>query len=89
MIVVPDLAGPCHFMDKDNKIVANVGEGLAGNPPRDHRRPEQVRSRPVREPARRDVSTTTATSSSWSGSKSAASRNCASSPSAYACGACC
>ena len=52
MIVVPDLAARVTFIDKDNKIVANMGEGLVGNPPRttDDRR---IRPRPVREPARR------------------------------------
>jgi len=34
MIVVPDLASRVTLMDKDNKIVAQLGEGLVGNPPR-------------------------------------------------------
>jgi hypothetical protein len=34
MIVVPDLAARVSLMDKDNKIVAHLGEGLVGNPPR-------------------------------------------------------
>jgi hypothetical protein len=34
MIVVPDLAARVTILDKDNKIVAHLGEGLVGNPPR-------------------------------------------------------
>ncbi|MCU1337922.1 MAG: repeat containing protein [Bryobacterales bacterium] len=34
MIVVPDLAARVSLLDKDNKIVAHLGEGLQGNPPR-------------------------------------------------------
>src|SRR5579862_6909130 len=34
MIVVPDLSARVTLMDKDNKIVAHLGEGLMGNPPR-------------------------------------------------------
>jgi hypothetical protein len=32
-IVVPDLSGPVHVLDKDNKIVVSMGQGT-GNPPR-------------------------------------------------------
>jgi hypothetical protein len=32
-IVVPDLAGPVHILDKDNKVVVSMGQGQ-GNPPR-------------------------------------------------------
>ena len=34
MIVVPDLASRVTILDKDNKVVAHLGEGLVGNPPR-------------------------------------------------------
>jgi hypothetical protein len=34
MIVVPDLASRVTLLDKDNKVVAHLGEGLVGNPPR-------------------------------------------------------
>ncbi|HXP85317.1 MAG TPA: hypothetical protein VN841_11395 [Bryobacteraceae bacterium] len=34
MIVVPDLAARVTVLDKDNKIVVHLGEGLTGNPPR-------------------------------------------------------
>ncbi|HEY2842897.1 MAG TPA: hypothetical protein VGJ09_04575 [Bryobacteraceae bacterium] len=34
MIVVPDLASRVTVLDKDNKIVVHLGEGLVGNPPR-------------------------------------------------------
>jgi hypothetical protein len=34
MIVVPDLASRVTVLDKDNKVVAHLGEGLVGNPPR-------------------------------------------------------
>jgi hypothetical protein len=34
MIVVPDLSARVTLLDKDNKIVAHLGEGLQGNPPR-------------------------------------------------------
>jgi hypothetical protein len=34
MIVVPDLAARVTLLDKDNKIVQHLGEGLVGNPPR-------------------------------------------------------
>jgi hypothetical protein len=34
MIVVPDLASRVTILDKDNKIVEHLGEGLVGNPPR-------------------------------------------------------
>jgi hypothetical protein len=34
MIVVPDLASRVSLIDKDNKVVAHLGEGLVGNPPR-------------------------------------------------------
>lgn len=34
MIVVPDLQARVTLLDKDNKIVAHLGEGLVGNPPR-------------------------------------------------------
>jgi hypothetical protein len=34
MIVVPDLASRVTILDKDNKVVAHLGEGLTGNPPR-------------------------------------------------------
>ena len=34
MIVVPDLASRVTVLDKDNKVVAHLGEGLQGNPPR-------------------------------------------------------
>jgi hypothetical protein len=34
MIVVPDLQARVTLMDKDNKIVQHLGEGLVGNPPR-------------------------------------------------------
>jgi len=33
-IVVPDLSARVSILDKDNKIVINLGEGLSGNPPR-------------------------------------------------------
>jgi hypothetical protein len=33
-IVVPDLAGPVHVLDKDNKVVVSMGGGKEGNPPR-------------------------------------------------------
>ena len=34
-VVVPDLAGPVHILDKDNKVVVSMGMGPAGtNPPR-------------------------------------------------------
>jgi hypothetical protein len=33
-IVVPDLASRVTILDKDNKVVAHLGEGLVGNPPR-------------------------------------------------------
>ena len=33
-IVVPDLAGPVHILDKDNKVVVSMGGGKEGNPPR-------------------------------------------------------
>jgi hypothetical protein len=34
-VVVPDLAGPVHILDKDNKVVVSMGMGAAGtNPPR-------------------------------------------------------
>ncbi len=32
-IVVPDLSGPVHILDKDNKVVVSMGQG-PGNPPR-------------------------------------------------------
>jgi hypothetical protein len=32
-VVVPDLSGPVHVLDKDNKIVVSMGQGT-GNPPR-------------------------------------------------------
>ena len=32
-VVVPDLSGPVHILDKDNKFVASLGKG-EGNPPR-------------------------------------------------------
>jgi hypothetical protein len=32
-VVVPDLSGPVHILDKDNKIVVSMGQG-PGNPPR-------------------------------------------------------
>jgi hypothetical protein len=32
-VVIPDLTGPVHLMDKDNKMVAKLGEG-PNNPPR-------------------------------------------------------
>jgi hypothetical protein len=32
-VVIPDLAGPVHIMDKDNKIAVSMGQGT-GNPPR-------------------------------------------------------
>jgi hypothetical protein len=34
LIVVPDLASRVTILDKDNKIVQHLGEGLVGNPPR-------------------------------------------------------
>jgi hypothetical protein len=34
MIVVPDLAARVTILDTDNKVVAHLGEGLVGNPPR-------------------------------------------------------
>jgi len=34
LIVVPDLASRVTILDKDNKVVAHLGEGLVGNPPR-------------------------------------------------------
>jgi sugar lactone lactonase YvrE len=34
MIVIPDLASRVTVLDKDNKVVAHLGEGLVGNPPR-------------------------------------------------------
>jgi hypothetical protein len=33
-LVVPDLSARVSILDKDNKIVANLGEGLMGNPQR-------------------------------------------------------
>ena len=33
-IVVPDLAGPVHILDKDNKVAVSMGGGKEGNPPR-------------------------------------------------------
>jgi hypothetical protein len=33
LVVVPDLAGPVHILDKDNKVVVSMGQGT-GNPPR-------------------------------------------------------
>jgi hypothetical protein len=33
-IVVPDLSSRVSILDKDNKIIINLGEGLEGNPPR-------------------------------------------------------
>jgi hypothetical protein len=33
-IVIPDLASRVSILDKDNKVVAHLGEGLVGNPPR-------------------------------------------------------
>jgi hypothetical protein len=33
-VVVPDLAGPVHILDKDNKVVVSMGGGKEGNPPR-------------------------------------------------------
>jgi hypothetical protein len=34
LIVVPDLASRVTILDKDNKIIVHLGEGLVGNPPR-------------------------------------------------------
>ena len=34
MIVVPDLAARVSLLDKDNKVVAHLCEGVSGNPPR-------------------------------------------------------
>src|ERR1700722_632437 len=33
LVVVPDLSGPVHILDKDNKILVSMGQG-PGNPPR-------------------------------------------------------
>ena len=33
VVVVPDLSGPVHILDKENKIVVSMGQG-PGNPPR-------------------------------------------------------
>lgn len=34
IIVVPDLSSRVTLLDKDNKIILHLGEGLQGNPPR-------------------------------------------------------
>jgi hypothetical protein len=33
-VVVPDLFGPVHILDKDNKVAVSMGGGKEGNPPR-------------------------------------------------------
>ena len=55
-IVVPDLAGPVHILDKDNKIIVSMGWRARRPKSAAHdRRPQQVRPRPVCESAWRDL----------------------------------